>query len=219
MSDKQILAVKKRDLNIKGKKYQAEGYILGNISGHGASQAIALPLRETTRLLNTIGESSVFYVVLDEDKKEIPVLLQEVQVDPITNKYVHIALKKVSLKEKVRAFVAFSLTGELTVPDALTLLTRQEVEAEALPTDLPSEFVLDISKFTEVGQQITFADLDYDRSKVTLMIEDENEPIVVVSQVKEEVEEVAPAEETEAGAEATEAAEATAEAGAEAEAN
>ena len=205
MSEKQILKAKKRDLSIKGKKYRAEGFILGNISGHGESHAIALPLKETTKLLNEIGESSVFYIVIDDDKQEIPVLLQEIQVDPLTNKYVHIALKKVSLKEKVHAFVAFSLVGELSVPDSVTLLTRQEVEVEALPTDLPSEFVLDISKFTAVGQQITFADLDYDRSKVTLLVEDENEPIVVLSQVKEEVEEEPAVETAEAGAETAEA--------------
>lgn len=198
MADKQILAVKTRDLKIKGKQYRQDGYILGNVSGHGDSQALALPLKTTRALLNQIGESSVFYLKVDDSAKEIPVLLQEVQLDPLTGSYIHVAMKKVSLKEKVRATVAFSLTGELSIPDALTILTHQDVEVEALPTDLPSEFVLDIGKFTEIGQQITYADLVYDRSKVTLFVEDETEPILVVSEVKVEVEEEPVAAEAEA---------------------
>ncbi len=211
MSEKHLLNVKTRDLKIKSKKYRTDGFILGNISGHGASQALALPLKETRSLLNKIGESSVFYLIIDDGKKEIPVLLQEVQNDPLKNQIIHIAMKRVSLKEKVTATVAFSVIGELTVTDAFTILARQDVDVEALPTDLPEEFILDVSKLTEVGQQITYADLDYDRSKVTLLIEDETEPILIVSEAKGEVEETNPETETEVEAETT-----AAEAGAEA---
>ncbi len=198
MSEKHLLHVKARDLKIKSKKYRADGFILGNISGHGSSQALALPLKETRNLLNQIGESSVFYLLIDDNKKEIPVLLQEVQTDPLKNQIIHIAMKRVSLKEKVTAAVAFSVIGELTINDAFTILAHQDVEVEALPTDLPEEFVLDVSKLTEIGQQITYADLDYDRAKVTLLIDDESEPILIVSEAKGEVEEVNAESETEA---------------------
>lgn len=198
MSEKHLLHVKNRDLKINSKKYRADGFILGNVSGHGASQALALPLKETRSLLNQIGESSVFYLLVDEGKKEIPVLLQEVQTDPLNRQIIHISMKRVSLKEKVTATVAFSVVGELNVVDAFTILARQDVEVEALPTDLPEEFILDVSPLTEVGQQITYVDLNYDRSKVTLLIEDETEPILIVSEAKGEVEETNPETEVEA---------------------
>ncbi len=189
MTEKYKLKVKRRDTQVKGKKYQNEGFILGNIFGLGKSQAIALPAKETRKLFHEIGESSVIYLTLDEDKKEIPVLLDETQADPLNGSLIHIALKKVDLKEKVEAAVAFEVIGEFSVPEALYLLLKQEVEVEALPTDLPESFILDVSKFTKIGEQITFADLEYDREKVTLLVEDQDEPVIIVSEVKEEIEE------------------------------
>ncbi len=194
MTEKYILNVQKRDLAIKGKKYRQDGFVLGNISGHGDSQALILPFKETRNLLNQIGESSVFYLHFNDGSQDIPALLQETQLDPINGQIIHIAMKKVNLKEKVRATVEFVISGELAVHDALTILAHQDVEVEALPADLPAEFVLDISKFTTIGEQITYKDLDFDRSKVTLLVEDEEEPILVVSEVKEEVEETSNSE-------------------------
>lgn len=181
MTEKYTLNVKKRDLKLKGKTYQQDGYILGNVFGLGESQAIALPVKETRKLFSEVGESSVIYLSLDDRAKETPVLLQEIQTDPITGNYIHIALKRINLNEKVRAAVAFEIAGELSVPDAVYILTKQEVEVEALPTDLPESFVVDLSKFTQIGDQLTFADLPYDRSKVQLLIDDETEPVLVIS--------------------------------------
>jgi hypothetical protein len=60
-----------------------------------------------------------------------------------------------------------------------------------LPTDLPEKFEIDISKLTQVGQSVSYQDLVYDKNLVTLMIEEEelNNPIVILQEQKEEVEE------------------------------
>jgi large subunit ribosomal protein L25 len=64
------------------------------------------------------------------------------------------------------------------------------VEVEALPQDLPEKFEIDATQLTEVGQMVSYKDLQFDRSKVTLMIDEEqmDEPVVMVQEVKEEVE-------------------------------
>jgi hypothetical protein len=121
-------------------------------------------------------------------------MLSEVQKNPLTGGVRHLALRQVNLKQKVIAAIPIETTGEFGVPEAVYLLVKDEVEAEALPTDLPEKFVVDISKFTSVGEQITFADLTYDHAKVELKIDNEDEPIVVVEAVKEEVEEAPPVE-------------------------
>ena len=207
MTQKHQLSANKRDLNVKGKVYRQDGFILANVFGEGDSQALILPLKDTLKLLSEVSESTVFYLNVD-GAKEIPVMISEVQKDPLTEKVIHLALRKVNLKEKVTAAIPITTIGDFSVPDAVFLLVKDEVEAEALPTDLPEEFVVDVSKFAAIGEQFTFADLDYDRSKVVLDIESDEEPIVVVNEVKEEVEEVAPAE-----GEGVEGAESTAEAG------
>jgi hypothetical protein len=68
------------------------------------------------------------------------------------------------------------------------VVVKDEIEVEALPADLPEKFEIDVSLLTEVGQMVTYADLKYDRSKVTLVLgeEGEEEPVVLVQEQREE---------------------------------
>ena len=88
------------------------------------------------------------------------------------------------------------------------LLVKDSIEVEALPADLPEAFFIDISKLTEIGQEVHVADLEYDRSKVTIQMtpEEQEMAIAFVQEVKEEVIEEPVVEEVPAeGAEATDA--------------
>jgi large subunit ribosomal protein L25 len=69
-----------------------------------------------------------------------------------------------------------------------------EIEVEALPTDLPEKFVVDTSNLAEVDQAIYVKDLDYDKKKVEVKIDLETILVKVEPPQKEEVVEV-PAEE------------------------
>ena len=64
-----------------------------------------------------------------------------------------------------------------------------EVEVEALPTDLPEHFEVDIANLTEVNQFIAVSDLKYDKTKIEIK-EDPTRIIVKIEEVKEEKEEV-----------------------------
>ncbi len=187
MPEKHLLAASSRDFATSAKKHQQAGFLLANIYGHGDSQSIVVANNAAAKLLSEIGESSVIYLSVD-NKKDIPVLLGEVQRDPLSGKAIHISFRRVDLKEKVRAMIPIETTGEFKVPQALFLLVHSEVEAEALPTDLPESFVVDVGQFSQIDEQVTFADLSYNRQKVTLLVENETEPVVVVNAVKEEIE-------------------------------
>lgn len=203
MSEKQLITAQKRDLNKKTKLYQQEGKIVGNMYSQGESQPLVLSAKDVTKLLTNISESTVFYLKID-DQKETPVILGEVQKHPVSGQIIHLSLRKINLKEKITAEIGIETTGLFTVPGAVFILAQSEVEAKALPNDLPESFIIDLSRFKAIGEQFTFADLEYDRSKITLKIDNEHDPIAVVNAVKEEVEEVAAPV-----AEATEAAVAT----------
>jgi hypothetical protein len=85
--------------------------------------------------------------------------------------------------------VAIETAGELGVKGAIALLQQQEVEVEALPTDLPEGFEIDLSALTNIGDEVKFADLNYDKNKVELLVEDLEDLVLVVNEVKEEAEE------------------------------
>jgi len=81
--------------------------------------------------------------------------------------------------------------------EALVLTQLNEITVEALPTDLPHEFVVDVSGFAEIGDVITVADLVYDHEKVEV-VDHEPEDVVVTldyATIEEEVEEEEMAEE------------------------
>ena len=73
-----------------------------------------------------------------------------------------------------------------------------EVEIEALPTDLPEKFEVDVSGLAEVDQFISVGDLKFDKSKIKM----ENDPeqiIVKIEPLRKEEEELPPAPEVTEG--------------------
>ncbi len=135
-------------------------------------------------------ESGLLYVVLD-NKDEVPVLLEEIQVHPVTKEPLHVTFKRVNLAQKIEADVPLETVGECEVKNANVLLVRDELPIEALPSDIPERITIDISKLTEIGQTLGVADLQFDRAAVELKLSEEemDAPLVIVQMQKEEVEE------------------------------
>ena len=185
--EKHIIKANPRAETEKPKKLRADGYTPANIFGVGASRAIALETKQVDKLLEHVSESTVIYV--DLEGKEIPVMFSEIQYDPIHGKPLHLALRQVNLSEKVTAMIPVETTGVFNVPGAYYNLVHDEIEAEGLPTDLPEAFILDLGKLKAVGDAVPYSALEYDRAKITLKIEDETLPVLVVDAIIEETEE------------------------------
>ncbi len=187
---KHSLTVNKRDLSQNLSLIRGNDRIPGNIFGPKIdSQAIQFESRDFVDLFSEVGESAVVYLRLD--KKEVPVMVDEVQINPITDDPIHVSFKTIDLTEKVEAQIPVELIGEFELPEAVLVTVRDEIEVRALPTDLPEKFVVDVGGLDEVGQSITLADLDYDKEKVEIVVGDEgmDAPVVLVQEVEEEPEE------------------------------
>ena len=124
----------------------------------------------------------------------------------------HADFFKVNLKEKVKAMVPIELTGEpKAVVDKVGLLMAilNELEVEALPTDLPEKIEVEVANLANIDAQITVSDLKLPEGVETLT--DPNQVVAKIGElVSKEAQELA-AEEA-AAAEAA-AAESAAEAG------
>lgn len=190
----------------KSKQLRAKGITPANISGKvEKSLTISVSEKEFNKIYSEAGETGVVYVQLDGEKEKRPTLIDDVHYDAMTRRVLHVSFRQVDLKEKVMAVVPVELVGELAVQEASVNQMIQEIEVEALPTDFPDAFTIDLSTFTEIGQEVTVDQLQYDKSKLTLSLEPEDIVIQIqeLQQMAEEpVEEVAPAEGAE-GAEAT----------------
>lgn len=200
---------KRKILGRKVKALRREGILPANIYGKKIkSQAVAVPMADFKKVFKEAGETGVVYLMLDKSREERPVLIHNVQLDSVQDTFLHADFHQVSLKEKVTASVPIEIKGKAPAEEKdLVLLTLlDEIEVEALPTDLPDKFEVDVSKLEEVDQGISIKDLKFDRNKVKPLV-DEEELIVKVSEPTPEEEEEKPEEkvEEEAAPEAEEA--------------
>jgi len=202
-SQKHRLHVSERqELGKKVSQLRKIGLIPANIFGGAEKpQAVSLKKTDINRFIATVGESTLVYLTFEGSQKEVPALIDELQIDPVTSELKHVALKRVRLDEKVRAEVPLELIGEALVRGGNILLVKDMLEVEALPADLPEKITLDITKLTEVGQTMTLADANFDSRKVIVLLSQEEltEPLVIVQEQKEEEVEEAPVQTEEEG--------------------
>jgi large subunit ribosomal protein L25 len=198
MSDKLTFSAQVRSLTGKKvKQLRKQGLLPGNIFAQGQpSASVSVDMKGFNKLYNKAGDTALIYLSLDSEKAARPVLIEEVDTNPMTGETLHVVFKQVNLKEKISAEIPVELVGEFNVNGGVLLTVHDSIEVEALPTDLPEKFEIDVAKLTEIGQAFTFADLQYDSSKIKIMINEEetDSPILLVQEVKEEVEETSTAE-------------------------
>lgn len=178
--------------NKKNKQLRREGLIPANMYQAG-KESLALELNNLAflKLTRNLSENALVYLQVEGEKGEYPVLIDDVQYDVYGKNLLHVVFRKVNLSEKINAHISVELIGELNVDNGVLVLVKDSIEVEALPTDLPEKFVLDQGKFAAIGDQFTMAELDYDVSKVTLVLtEEEKAEEVVVALVQEKAEEV-----------------------------
>lgn len=182
----------------KVKMLRKQGIIPANIFGKNiSSESIQLSQKEFQKVFNQAGETGLINLSVD-GREAKPVLVSMVQVHPVTDQPLHIDFHQVDLKVKVSATVPIHIIGESPAVKELGAVMLQaisEVSVEALPTDIPNHFDVDVSTLTTIGSQVTIADLKIDASKVTIDISPD-EPVVLIQEAKAEVVEETPTPET-----------------------
>lgn len=143
-------------------KFRREGKIPANIYGK-TIEAISLFIneKELQTLLREAGENALVEVSVGSEKSR-PALMRNISKHPTNGKVVHVDFQQINLKEKITVMVVVELTGEnelATKGEGLIETVLNEIEVEALPTDLPENFTIDIALLTEVGQQVKVKDL------------------------------------------------------------
>lgn len=158
---RESLKVEKRTiLGKKVKKLRKEGITPANVYGKDIkSTAVQLPTKDFVATYEKSGETGL--VDLDLEGKIIPVLIQNVYKN-FRAQILHADFFQVNLKEKVKANVPLEIVGEpKAVIDKTGILMNiiSEIEVEALPTELPEKIEVNVEHLTNIGDQITVADL------------------------------------------------------------
>lgn len=125
------------------------------------------------------------------------VLVQEIQQDPVSDVVLHIDFLAVKKDEKVTTEVPVVLEGESPVEklgDGKIQLVKDFVQVEAFPQDLPHDIKIDVSTILTTNDTIFVKDLKLS-DKVTI-VDDQDQPLITVVTLSEEVEEEETTEET-----------------------
>lgn len=151
--------------------------------------------KEFLKVFKEAGESSLIELCVEGEKPfdkaqgGKPVLVHEIQKDPVSGKPIHIDFFQASLKEEVEVAVPLVFEGvSFAVKDLGANLVKNmtEIEVKALPQNLPHQIAVDLSLLKEIGNHILVKDLKVP-SNVTILKKPEE--IVAAATEVEKVEE------------------------------
>jgi len=184
----ELIAQKREIFGKKVNSLRRENLIPAELYGHGLENIhLSVPAKEFSKLFKEAGESTI--INLNLENKKLPVLIHEVSVDPLSDKIIHIDFYQVKMDEKIITSVPLEFIGEAPAvkeKEGILIKAVQEIEVEALPSDLPHNIEVDISQLSDIGMSIHVKDLKIDK-KVKVLADLETVVATVTEPAKEEV--------------------------------
>jgi|SRR5436190_5731117 large subunit ribosomal protein L25 len=193
------------------KALRAAGDIPGVIySATTETQAIVVNARALRQAVSG-GLHTILDVTLDGDGATRPVLIKDLQLDPVRGRVVHIDLHEIRLDQVIQTVIPVQLEGHAEGVNMGGALNQpvHELHVDALPADLVDFITVDVSAL-EIGQSIRLSDLQAPQG-ITFTDDLESTVIATIAAPVSDEELMTEAEleaEAEAEAEAAEAAEA-----------
>lgn len=210
------LSLKAQERTVLGKKVKnlrSDGVVPGHVYGSGVEgENVMMKLKDLMPVIDQAGETGLIDLKIGDEKVR-PVLIRGLDKHAVSGDILNVDFFQVNLKEKVTVPVPIVLVGEETelvhIGEAVVLQTLNEVEVEALPTDLIEHIEVNIEVLKQIDDAITVDQLNYDRSKLTVLAESDEVVVKLAPAVTEEMKALLEEQEAEtaAAAEVAEAAE------------
>lgn len=185
------------------KDLRKEGLIPGIIYGKHLEKAIAVacPKNNLIKKYKEAGYSTP--ITISGEGIDQLVLIQDIQLDPVTDTLLHIDFLAVNKDEKVTTEIPVKMIGESPIEKLGTgsvQLLKDFIQVKAFPQDLPHDITVDISAIETINDVIFVKDLKFS-DKVEVL--DDSEQAIVTAIVTEEEVEEAPVATTDAATAAT----------------
>jgi len=191
MDEVQLQAKKRTIIGKQVKSLRREGLIPGIVyGGEGDPIPVELDGRETTKILTQTSASTL--ITLKVGRKNHTVLLRDIQYDVIRREPIHVDFLEVAMDVTIRTTVPLEFIGEApAVSDQGGILVTglNEIEIEALPSDLPDKVSVDLEPLREIDSIITVGDIFIGEGVEVLSESDEVVAHIVYQEIEEIVEE------------------------------
>ena len=178
--------------NKKPNALRASGFIPATVYGHGqSSESVQIFAKEFSKIphkaYSHINE-------LELDGKKIPVLIRNVQKDPIRDNFLNIEFYRIEEDKKIKVKVPLNYLGHSSAVTAggVLIVSLNEIEVQCLPKDIPDAIDVSLDDIKEIGQAIHARDLKV-KETITLLVKGDEVLVHVEVPRTHVVEEAAPA--------------------------
>lgn len=129
------------------------------------------------------GENTIFLLKLKDSTEERMAMIKELQVNPISGKFVHIDFIRVTEGHKLNVTIHIDLIGDsvgVRQGGRIDFVSR-ELAVEVLPRNMFDHIDIDIANMA-IGDVVTVADLEEKLPESAKFIEDPSRVVVVIEQ-------------------------------------
>lgn len=138
------------------------GFVPAVLYGHGTKpQTFWVQYIDFSKLYAKAGESSIVEIT-PEKGKTVNVIIQDVQLDPLSSRFSHIDFFQVRMDEKLETHIPLEFIGEAPAVRELggmLLKPVEEILVSCLPKDLPHSISVDLSTLKTFEDHIQIKDL------------------------------------------------------------
>ncbi|MCK5616551.1 50S ribosomal protein L25, partial [Candidatus Pacearchaeota archaeon] len=155
------------------------------VENHGFS----VDYQDFRRAYEQGGRSTIMYFK-NEKEEEFPVLVQDIQYEPVSDQIIHVDVMAVQMGKAITTQVPLVLVGVAPAVKDLAgvmIQSKETIEVECLPKDLIHEIEVDISPLVDFHTSLTIGDIKVPDTIKILDAEDIN--ILTVSAPRAAVEE------------------------------
>ena len=184
------------DFGRKTRSMKSKGEVPAVVYGHKVKNvSIQVDEKEFRKVFKIAGESSLIELSIESENLPAqaggkrPVLVHEIQQDPVTDKIIHIDFFQPNLKEEVEVAIPLVFEGvALAEKDLGGTLVKNilEIEVKALPQNLPHEIKVNIDGLKTFEDHILIKDLILPKDITVLKHADEIVASVLPPQKVEE---------------------------------
>jgi len=124
------------------------------------SLPIQIDKKTFLKLYKQVGKTNV--IDLSVDSQTLPVIVQDLDIDPVFGDVRHVDFLVVNLKQKVKVTVPIQYIGTpigVKQLGAVLAVNLDQLEIEALPEKIPDFITVDVTNLTNIHDSISVADL------------------------------------------------------------
>ena len=180
------LSAEKRDMQIKAKKLRREGFVTGNVFGKNMEGSMPLKIekKEAERILRTCNKGSQLKLTVDGET--MPVLLKEIDYNPMKHEIVEMDFQALVKGEKVHSVAEVILLNKEKVTEGVLEQLLEEIAYKATPEELVEKVEIDCATL-RLGDTLKVADLDIAKNDKIDLQTDLDAPIVSILASNNEV--------------------------------